>query len=93
MAEEKNKKSIIAKDQSSSVEEYSEAVLSVRRVAKVIRGGRRFAFSALVVVGDRKGKIGVALGKSRDVSAAISKALRKARKHMISIPLYKTTIP
>jgi len=93
MAEEKNKKSIISREQASSAEEYSEAVLSVRRVAKVIRGGRRFAFSALVVVGDKKGSIGVALGKSRDVSAAISKALRKARKHMISIPLYKTTIP
>ena len=93
MAEEKNKKSMISKEQSTGAEEFSEAVLSVRRVAKVIRGGRRFAFSALVVVGDRKGSIGVALGKSRDVSAAISKALRKARKHMISIPLYKTTIP
>src|SRR6266404_4219945 len=73
-------------------EDFVESVLSVRRVAKVIRGGRRFAFSALVVVGDRKGSIGVALGKSRDVSAAISKALKKARKHMISIPLYKKTV-
>lgn len=93
MAEEKNKKAIVAKQPQPNVDEYSESVLSVRRVAKVIRGGRRFAFSALVVVGDRKGSIGVALGKSRDVSAAISKALRKARKHMVSVPLYKTTIP
>ncbi len=93
MAEEKNKRSMIAKPQQASVEEFSESVLSVRRVAKVIRGGRRFAFSALVVVGDRKGSIGIALGKSRDVSAAISKALRKARKNMVSVPLYKTTIP
>jgi small subunit ribosomal protein S5 len=93
MAEEKNKRAIVAKQPQQPVEEYSEAVLSVRRVAKVIRGGRRFAFSALVVVGDKKGKIGFALGKSRDVSAAISKALRKARKHMVTIPLYKTTIP
>lgn len=92
MAEEKNKRSMNAKAQ-PGVEEFTESVLSVRRVAKVIRGGRRFAFSALVVVGDKKGKIGVALGKSRDVSAAISKALRKARKHMITIPLYKTTVP
>lgn len=93
MAEEKNKRSMIAKPQQAPVEEFSESVLSVRRVAKVIRGGRRFAFSALVVVGDRKGSIGIALGKSRDVSAAISKALRKARKNMVSVPLYKTTIP
>lgn len=75
------------------VEDMAESVLSVRRVAKVIKGGRRFSFSALVVVGDKKGKVGVALGKSRDVSAAIAKALRKARKHMITIPLYGTTIP
>lgn len=95
MAEEKNKKSIVSKQQSqvAAVEEFSESVLSVRRVAKVIKGGRRFSFSALVVVGDKKGNVGVALGKSRDVSAAISKALKKARKHMIAIPLYKTTIP
>jgi small subunit ribosomal protein S5 len=95
MAEEKNKKSMVAKQQPqvASVEEFSESVLSVRRVAKVIRGGRRFSFSALVVVGDKKGSIGVALGKSRDVSAAISKALKKARKHMVTIPLYKTTVP
>jgi len=93
MAEEKNKKSQTLAKQQESAEEFSESVLSVRRVAKVIRGGRRFAFSALVVVGDRKGKVGIALGKSRDVSAAISKALRKARKHMVTVPLYKTTIP
>jgi len=92
MAEEKNRKSIVGKQQQAA-EEFSESVLSVRRVAKVIRGGRRFAFSALVVVGDKKGNIGIALGKSRDVSAAISKALRKARKHMVTVPLYKTTIP
>jgi small subunit ribosomal protein S5 len=93
MAEEKNKKSLAVGKQQEPVEEFSESVLSVRRVAKVIRGGRRFAFSALVVVGDKKGKVGIALGKSRDVSAAISKALRKARKHMVTVPLYKTTIP
>jgi len=73
--------------------DLEEAVLSVRRVAKVIRGGRRFGFSALVVVGDRQGKVGIALGKGREVASAISKALRRARKSMVSIPLYKTTIP
>lgn len=92
MAEEKNKKAIFAKNYQVP-EEYSEAVLHVRRVAKVIRGGRRFAFSALVVVGDKKGSVGVALGKSREVSSAISKALRRAKKTMFSVPLYKTTIP
>jgi len=93
MAEEKNKRSMIAKNQGPLLEEYSEAVLNVRRVAKVIKGGRRFAFSALVVVGDKKGNVGVALGKGREVSAAIAKALRRARKNMFYIPFYKTTIP
>jgi len=72
---------------------FIETVINVRRVAKVIKGGRRFAFSALVVVGDGEGSVGIALGKGRDVSAAISKALRRARKNMVSVPLYRTTIP
>lgn len=76
-----------------SSDEFVEKVLKVRRVSKVITGGRRFSFSALVVVGDRQGKIGVALGKSREVSSAITKAIRKAKNSMFSVPLYKTTIP
>ena len=78
---------------SPATDEYAESVLNVRRVAKVIKGGRRFGFSALVAVGDKKGKVGVALGKGREVSAAISKALKRARKNMFQVPLYKTTIP
>jgi len=74
-------------------DELVESVVNVRRVTKVIKGGRRFAFSALVVVGDKNGRIGIALGKSREVAGAISKALRRARKDMVTIPLYKTTIP
>ena len=87
MAQARGKKNFTPTD------EYAETVLKVRRVAKVIKGGRRFAFSALVVVGDRKGKVGVALGKSREVASAISKALKRARKDMFSVPMYKTTIP
>ena len=83
----------VEKKRRASSEEFAESVISVRRVAKVVRGGRRFSFSALVVIGDKKGRAGLALGKGREVSAAISKALRRARKNMISIPLYKTTIP
>ncbi|MBT4595202.1 30S ribosomal protein S5 [bacterium] len=74
-------------------DDFAEAVLQVRRVAKVIKGGRRLSFSALVVVGDRAGKVGIALGKSREVSSAISKAYKRARKNMVDVPLYKTTIP
>lgn len=81
------------RDVAETSDEYVESVLKVRRVAKVIKGGRRFAFSALVVVGDKKGNIGVSLGKSREVSSAISKALKRARKNMFSVSLYKTTIP
>ena len=87
MAQARGKKNFTPTD------EYAETVLKVRRVAKVIKGGRRFAFSALVVVGDRNGKVGVALGKSREVASAISKALKRARKDMFSVPMYKTTIP
>lgn len=87
MAEEFTKKN------KRTAEEYFETVLKVRRVAKVVKGGRRFAFSALVVVGDKEGSMGFALAKSRDISSAISKSLKKARKSMLSFPLYKTTIP
>lgn len=81
------------KEKTSSQEEWVEKVLAVRRVAKVITGGRRFSFSALVVVGDRKGNIGVAIGKSREVASAITKAAKRAKSSIISIPTYKTTIP
>ena len=87
MAEAVRKKKELFEDK------YTESVLSVRRVAKVVKGGRRFGFSALVVVGDQQGNVGIALGKSREVSSAISKGLKRARKSMFSVPLYKTTIP
>jgi len=95
MIEEKNIKKTQrdGKKNIQAADEFAEVVLNVRRVAKVIKGGRRLAFSALVVVGDNKGGMGVALGKSREVSSAISKALRRARKNMVSYPMYKTTLP
>ncbi|MBM18181.1 MAG: 30S ribosomal protein S5 [Epsilonproteobacteria bacterium] len=70
-----------------------ERAVSVRRVTKVTKGGKRFAFSAFVISGDRQGKVGIAIGKGRDVSAAISKATAKASKSRISVPLYGTTVP
>ena len=72
---------------------FVERVISVRRVTKVTKGGKRFSFSALVVTGDKKGRVGIALGKSRDVSSAISKATNKARRKLIDIPLREDTIP
>ncbi len=68
-------------------------VVHVRRVTKVTKGGKRFAFSALVVSGNQQGSIGIAQGKSREVSSAIAKATTKARKSMIAIPLRGTTLP
>ncbi len=81
------------KEVPSTEDKPVEVVLSVRRVAKVIKGGRRLAFSAFVVVGDRKGNVGIALGKSKEASSAIGKALRRAYKRMVCVSIYKTTIP
>ena len=69
-----------------------DSVVSVRRVTKVTKGGKRFTFSAFVVSGDKQGKIGFGLGKSREVSSAIAKATARARKKMISIALRGATI-
>lgn len=68
-------------------------VVHVRRVTKVTKGGKRSSFSALVVTGDQQGNVGIALGKSREVSAAIAKATNKARKNMIAVPLRGDTVP
>lgn len=73
--------------------QFEEQVVSVDRVARVVKGGRRFRFRALVVIGDKKNKVGVGIAKGADVTAAVQKAVDVAKKNMININLYKETIP
>lgn len=81
------------KKSAAPTSELEERVVAVNRVAKVVKGGRRFSFSALMIVGDKKGKVGFGLGKAKEVPEAIRKATQEAYKNMINVPLDNGTIP
>lgn len=81
------------RDTPEEQKQFEELVINIDRVARVVKGGRRFRFKALVVVGDRKNKVGVGVAKGADVQAAITKAADVAKKNLVTIPIANATIP
>ena len=93
MRQEKDNKRQGKKEEVAVVKEFEERVVSINHVTKVVKGGRRYRFSAVVVVGDKKGRVGFGTGKAIEVPDAISKAVEDAKKNLINVPIINTTIP
>jgi small subunit ribosomal protein S5 len=81
------------RDRDGEKSNYLERVVAINRVSKVVKGGRRFSFTALVIVGDGNGMVGVGYGKAKEVPAAIAKGVEEAKKHFFRVPRIATTIP
>lgn len=79
--------------ENETIDVFEEEVISIRRVTKVVKGGKNLRFSAAVVVGDKNGKVGLGKGKAREVPLAIKKAVASARKNLVDVPILKDTIP
>lgn len=81
------------RDYNQEPKEFEEKVVTVNRVSKKTKGGNQMSFSVLVVIGDKKGRVGVGLGKAKDVASSIRKAVGRAKKNLITVPLINGTIP
>ena len=75
------------------VPEFQERLVAVNRVAKVVKGGKNFRFSALIVIGDEKGRVGVGSGKAAEIPEAVRKGVENAKRHLVTVPIVGTTIP
>jgi small subunit ribosomal protein S5 len=83
----------VAESPASSASEWKEKVIQIRRVTKVVKGGKKLSFRAIVIVGNAEGQVGLGIGKSSEVIGAIQKGVADARKNLVKVPLHKTTIP